>query len=145
MILSKYVSGYKDMAWLLLRLVVGITFVMHGSQKLFGAFNGPGVQGFAGFLGSLGVPAPILFSWIVSLVEFFGGLALILGIFTRLFALLISVDMTVALLLVHVKNGFFAGAGGFELVLLLLASALALATHGAGKWSVEDMMKKELV
>ena len=145
MILSKYVSGYKDMAWLLLRLVVGITFVMHGSQKLFGAFNGPGVQGFAGFLGSLGVPAPILFSWIVSLVEFFGGLALILGIFTRLFALLISVDMTVALLLVHVKNGFFAGAGGFELVLLLLASALALATHGAGKWSVEDLMKKELV
>ena len=81
----------------LLRIVVGIVFVMHGQQKLFEM----GVGGVGGFFASLGVPAPQLLAVVVSLLETVGGLALILGVLTRLFGLLLAGDMLVALLLVH--------------------------------------------
>src|SRR5215213_7642938 len=92
----------------LLRVVVGIVFVMHGQQKLFEM----GVGGVGGFFASLGVPAPQLAAVVVSLLETVGGVALILGVLTRLFGLLLMGDMLVAMLLVHRPNGFFAGNSG---------------------------------
>ena len=123
----------------LLRIVVGIVFVMHGQQKLFEM----GVGGVGGFFASLGVPAPQLAAVVVSVLETIGGLALILGVLTRLFGLLLAGDMFVALLLVHRPNGFFAGNGGVELVLLLGAAALALAMTGSGALALDNFLPIE--
>jgi putative oxidoreductase len=123
----------------LLRIVAGIIFVMHGQQKLFEL----GVGGVGGFFASLGVPAPQLAAVVVSLLETVGGLALILGVLTRLFGLLLTGDMLVALLLVHRPNGFFVGDGGVELVLLLGTAALALALTGPGALALDTLLPFE--
>jgi putative oxidoreductase len=123
----------------LLRVVVGLAFFMHGYQKMFQM----GVGGVGGFFGSLGIPAPELAALVVSLVELVGGLALIVGLLTRVFGLLLAVDMLVALLLVHLPNGFFAGDGGIELVLLLGAAALALALTGPGALALDHQLPVE--
>lgn len=125
---------------LLLRVVVGIAFFMHGWQKLFQM--GPG--GVAGFFGSLGVPAPGFFAIVVSLVETLGGLALILGVLTRLAGILLAIDMLTALMLVHRPNGFFVSPdGGIELVLVLGAAALALALTGPGALALDHLLPLE--
>ncbi|CAA9549917.1 MAG: hypothetical protein AVDCRST_MAG59-1665 [uncultured Thermomicrobiales bacterium] len=123
----------------LLRVVVGLAFFMHGYQKLFQM----GVGGVGGFFGSLGVPAPGLAAIVVSLVELVGGLALIVGLLTRVFGVLLAVDMLVALLLVHRPNGFFAGDGGIELVLVLGAAALSLALTGPGALALDNQLPIE--
>ena len=123
----------------LLRIVAGIIFVMHGQQKLFEM----GVGGVSGFFASLGVPAPQLAAVVVSLLESVGGLALILGVLTRLFGLLLTGDMLVVLLLVHRPKGFFVGNGGMELVLLLGTAALALALTGPGALALHKLLPFE--
>src|SRR3954451_6531261 len=120
----------------LLRIVVGIAFFMHGQQKLFQM----GITGVSGFFASLGIPAPEAAAVVVSLVETIGGLALILGVFTRLAGVLLAADMLVALLVVHRPNGFFVGDGGVELVLVLGAAALALALTGPGALSIDSLL-----
>jgi putative oxidoreductase len=132
------VEAVRTQGWGLtvLRVVVGIVFLVHGGQKLF--FMGFG--GVAGFLGSLGVPAPGLFAVIVTLVELLGGLALILGLFTRVVAVLLAVDMLVATLTVHLPNGFFVSAGGYEFTLVLLAASVALAVAGPGEAALDKTL-----
>jgi putative oxidoreductase len=120
----------------LLRIVVGLTFFMHGQQKLFEM----GVGGVGGFFDSLGIPAPALAAVVVSLVETVGGLALILGALTRVAGVLLAIDMLVALLVVHRANGFYAGNGGIELVLVLGAAALALAITGPGALALDNRL-----
>ena len=120
-----------------LRVVVGAVFLIHGCQKLF-VF---GFHGVAGFLGPLGVPAPGVFAVIVTLVEFVGGALLIVGLFTRWAALLLAVDMLVAILLVHLKHGFFNQQQGYEYPLTLLAATIALALAGPGAASVDGVIK----
>ena len=123
----------------LLRIVVGVTFFMHGQQKLFQM----GIGGVGGFFGSLGIPAPELAAVVVSLVETVGGLALIVGALTRVAAVLLAIDMLVALLVVHRSNGFFAADGGIELVLVLAAAALALAIIGPGAFAADNLLSGE--
>jgi putative oxidoreductase len=123
----------------ILRIVVGLVFFAHGLQKLL-MF---GVGGFSGFLTSLGVPLPGLFAVIVIAVEVLGGLALILGLFTRWAALPLAVDMIVALLTVHLANGFFVSDGGYELVLLLLGCVVGLAFTGAGAFALDNALSRE--
>ena len=133
-----------DWATLPLRLALGIVFLMHGAQKLFGAFSGPGIEGTQGFMASLGVVLPGFMGIVVAAVEFFGGLLVLLGLFTRYASLLIAINMFFAFLLVHMKNGFFAGSGGYEFVFTLFFVAVALMLTGAGKWSLEKaLFKKE--
>jgi putative oxidoreductase len=120
----------------LLRIVVGLTFFMHGQQKLFQM----GVGGVGGFFAALGIPAPELAAVVVSLVETVGGLALIAGVLTRFVGLLLAADMLVALLLVHRPNGFYAGDGGIELVMVLGAAAFALALTGPGALAVDTLL-----
>lgn len=132
-----------EYATLPLRLALGIVFLMHGSQKLFGLFGGPGIPGTQGFMSSLGVPLPGLMGVVVASVEFFGGLLVLLGLFTRYASLLIAIDMFFALLLVHVNNGFFLPAG-FEFVFVLFLIAVSLASTGSGKYSLEKaLLRKE--
>lgn len=123
----------------LLRLVLGFTFIMHGGQKLF-VYGLPGVSGaFA----QMGIPMPGLLGPFVALVEFFGGIAIVFGLLTRLASLGIASTMVVAILTVHLKAGFF-NPGGFEFPLSLLAAALTLAIVGAGAFSIDALIGRRL-
>ncbi len=120
-----------------LRLAVGVVFLMHGGQKLY-------VMGFAGvaaFIGSLGIPAPALAAPLVTLVELLGGLALVLGLYARWAGALLAMDMLVAILVVHLPNGFFLPKG-FEFALTLLAANLALVLLGSGEASVDGLLQR---
>lgn len=119
----------------ILRIVVGIVFMMHGYQKLF-------VYGFAGTIGAfgkMGIPMPGMTGPLVAIVEFFGGLALVIGLLTRLAAFAIACDMLGAILLVHLSSGFFAPKG-YEFPLTLLAAAIALMLAGPGAFSADDAL-----
>ncbi len=119
----------------LLRVMVGITFALHGWQKL----QNP--NGFIGFVGSLGFPAPALFGWLVMLLEFAGGLLLIIGLGTRAVGIALAIEMLVTSIMVKSQVGFIApqgGGAGAELDLVLLASSLALVILGAGALSIDE-------
>jgi putative oxidoreductase len=119
-----------------LRLVLGLVFVAHGAQKLFGF----GLAGTAGFLGSLGVPLPTVAAAGLITVELLGGVALILGAWTRTVAALLAADMLVAILTVHLRGGFFV-PDGVEFVLTLLGGCLTLVGLGAGPCSVDGVRR----
>lgn len=134
-------------AWgpLFIRIPLGVIFIVHGSQKLLGAFGGPGIFGFAGYLGKLRVPFPFVFSIIVTLVEFFGGIAILIGLLTRWAAPLIAIDMFMAILLVHISKGFFVSKGGWEFPFGNLFMALSLFFMGAGEKLAIDKLRKTQV
>jgi len=123
----------------LLRVILGLTFVIHGGQKLFVM----GFTGVSGMFGHIGIPMPGLLGPFVALVEFFGGIAIVLGLLTRLAALGLAGDMLVAILTVHLKAGFF-NPNGFEFPLALFAIAVSLAVTGAGALSVDALIGKRI-
>jgi putative oxidoreductase len=132
-----------------LRVVLGIGFLVHGAPKLFSAAER---TGFAGMLQQIGVPAAGFMAWIVGLVEFFGGVALIVGAFTAAATLLLTIDMLVAMFKVHMAQGFNFmnitgvttsgapqfGMPGAEVNLLYLAGLIALFIGGAGPLSMDE-------
>jgi putative oxidoreductase len=118
-----------------LRIVVGIVFILHGYQKLF-VYHPSGV---ASSFSKMGLPAPTVSAWAASLGEFGGGLLLALGLFTRVGAILIAAVMAVAFATVHGSKGFFL-PGGYEYVLVLFAAAIALLFTGGGCFSVDGMI-----
>lgn len=133
--MSTAASSRIDTALLLLRVVVGIIMIVHGAQKLF-------VFGFAGVSHSfaqMGIPAAAFMGPFIALVEFFAGIAVVLGLLTRLAALGLACDMAGAILFVHLKNGFF-GPMGFEYPLTLLVAFLTLLIAGAGAMSVDAII-----
>lgn len=121
-----------DLGLLILRVALGTVFLVHGGQKLF-VF---GLAGVTGGFTQMGVPMPAVTAPLVALVEFGGGLALVLGLLTRLAALGIAVDMLGAMFLVHLKNGFFLPTG-YEYALLLCLLAVTLMITGAGGYSLD--------
>jgi putative oxidoreductase len=100
-----------------------------------------GVHGVAGFLGMSGIPVPTISAAVLIAVELLGGIALILGIGTRWVAVLLAFDMVVAILAVHLKNGFFM-PHGYEYPLTLLAASISLALTGGGRASLDSSLEK---
>ncbi|HXF94974.1 MAG TPA: DoxX family protein [Gemmatimonadales bacterium] len=119
----------------ILRVIVGVIFAAHGGQKLFVY----GLDGVAGTFGQMGIPLASLTAPAVALVEFFGGLALILGLLTRLAGFGLAVTMLGALLLVHLRGGFFLPTG-YEYVLALLGASAALTITGGGRYSLDALL-----
>ena len=120
----------------MLRVVVGFLFAAHGWQK----YNEFTIAGTQGAFTQMGVPAADLVAPVVATLELVGGIALVLGLATRPIAILLTLNMVGAIALVHAPAGIFVEAGGFELVLMLGASALAVALIGPGKFSLDNLM-----
>ena len=125
-----------------LRIIVGIIFMAHGSQKLFGWFGGGGLAGTAQFMESLGLTPATLMAALSGGAEFFGGLALVVGLLARPAALALSVTLVVAILSVHIGNGLFMSNNGYEFALALLAGTVAVMIEGAGRFSLDRLIAR---
>ena len=126
----------------ILRVIVGIAFIAHGSQKLFGAFGGYGLEGTAQYMESRGLTPGYLMALLSGGAEFFGGLGLLVGLLARPAAALVTVLLLVAIFTVHIGNGFFMANNGFEYALALLGGALAVLIEGAGKLSLDRLIAR---
>lgn len=120
----------------ILRVITGFLFAAHGWQK----FNEFTISGTQAAFTQMGVPAAQVAAPVVATLELVGGVALILGVLTRVFAALLALDMLGALILVHAGAGVFVATGGYELVLILAAAAVAVALVGAGNASVDKAL-----
>ena len=117
-----------DIALVLMRVIVGVIFMAHGSQKIFGAFGGPGLTAFVENMGSIG--------YLIAVGEFFGGAGIIVGFLARFSALSNIVIMIGAVAMVHWKNGFFGQNGGYEYNLALIGLLLPILIVGPGFYSI---------
>lgn len=124
---------------IVLRLILGATFIAHGAQKLFVM----GLPAVSGGFAQMGIPMAGFFGPFVSLVEFFGGIAIVLGLLTRLSGLALAINMIVAMLTVHLKNGFF-NPSGVEFPLALFGMSVGLMAMGAGAFSVDALFGKRV-
>lgn len=124
----------------IVRIIAGLTFAAHGSQKLFGWFGGPGLVGAGQWMESIGLAPGYLMASLAGSAEFFGGLALVIGLLARPVAAVLAVTMLVAIVTVHLSNGFFMSNNGYEFALALMAISLALLVEGAGKLSLDKQI-----
>lgn len=136
-LLQRLVSTQAGYGLTLLRVIAGLTFAAHGSQKLFGWFGGYGLAGVGQWMESIGLAPGYLMALLAGSAEFFGGVALILGLLVRPAAAVLAVTMLVAIVTVHLANGFFMSNNGYEFALALLAISLAVLIEGAGKLSLD--------
>jgi putative oxidoreductase len=147
--MKKIFETQDDFVMFVLRIGLGVVFFPHGMQKLLGWFGGYGFSGTLGFFtGTMGVP--MLFAVLAILAEGLGSLGLLSGLLTRVAAFGITVNMIVAIYMVHFANGFFMnwtgkqGGEGYEYHLLAIAIGIALIIRGGGKWSGDRVIAKKL-
>jgi putative oxidoreductase len=124
-----------DLGLLIIRLVIGITFIGHGAQKLFGWFGGYGPKGTGGWLESIGIKPGVLIAVLVGLFELVGGLLFASGVFLPIGAALIVITMLGAILKVHGPNGYWVDKGGIEYPFILITVVVGIALIGAGSYS----------
>ena len=127
-----------------LRVALGVVFIAHGLDKLFGTFGGGGLAETAKQFAELGLNPPMLQAIMAGLTEAGGGFLVFLGLFTRLGGLMIASTMVVAIITVHGANGLFARDGGFEYPLVALSGALSLALSGGGAIALDRLIKRRL-
>lgn len=137
-------SSNNSVANVVLRVPVGIILAAHGGQKLFAWFGGYGLEGTGQWMESIGLAPGFVMALLAGSAEFFGGIALILGLLTRPAAALSAFTMVVAIFSVHGSNGLFMSNNGYEFALALLAATVALAIQGAGSFSLDAVVSKKL-
>jgi len=143
--ITNYLFNSADsFAPIALRIPVGLVFAAHGAQKLFGWFGGYGLEGTGQWMTSIGYEPGYLMALLAGSAEFFGGIALILGLLTRPAAIITAFTMIMALP-VHLNNGLFVSNNGYEFALVLLAASVALAVQGSGNFSIDKLINQNLI
>lgn len=130
-------AGWGPLA---LRIPVGIIFAAHGAQKLFGWFGGYGLEGTGQWMTSIGLNPGYLMALLAGSAEFFGGLALLVGLLVRPAGAVLAFAMLVAIFSVHLGNGLFMSNNGYEFGLALLAVSISLMVSGAGRASLDGLL-----
>lgn len=133
---QRVLSSNSGTGALILRLTLGVILAAHGAQKLFGWFGGYGLEATGQWMDSIGFTPGYLMALLAGSAEFFGGLALILGLLTRPAAIVAAFTMLMAMT-VHIGNGFFVSNNGYEFALILLAAAITIAIQGGGAYSLD--------
>ncbi|MEI4801099.1 DoxX family protein [Bacillus sp. NPDC077411] len=121
---------------LIIRLIIGITFMGHGAQKLFGWFGGHGLKGTGGWMESIGLRPGVFMAFMAGATELLGGFLFAAGIFTWIGALFIVGTMLVSIITVHGKNGYWVTQNGFEYNLVLITVAVGVALIGPGAYTL---------
>jgi putative oxidoreductase len=124
----------------ILRIGIGLTLMPHGAQKLFGWFGGYGLSGTAQWMDSIGLSPGIVMATLAGSTEFFGGLALVIGLLTRPAAFVTAFTMLVAIFSVHFEHGFFLSNNGYEYAFALFISSVSLAISGGGRLSFDQRL-----
>ena len=125
---------------LIIRLVIGLLFVGHGAQKLFGWFGGYGLKGTGGWFESIGMKPGVTVALFAGLAELIGGILFVLGLLTPLAAVLIAGTMLMAIMKVHSPNGLWATANGYEYNLTLIAVVIGIALIGPGQFALDAFL-----
>lgn len=121
---------------LIIRLIVGLTFAGHGTQKMFGWFGGHGLKATGGWLESIGIKPGIFMAFLASFAEIISGLLFAAGLWLPVAAVIITLTMLVAIFTVHGKNGYWITQNGFEYNLILIAIAVGVALVGPGVYAI---------
>src|SRR5262245_1565810 len=129
-----------DTALLIIRMTFGLAMAAHGAQKLFGWFGGHGIKATGGFFEAIGFRPGVPFAIAAGLSELGGGTLIAFGLLTPFGAAAVTSAMLVAIISVHVKNGFFAIGNGIELPFLYAVVAVAVAWSGAGSFSLDHVL-----
>ena len=129
-----------NLGLLIIRLVVGILFIGHGAQKLFGWFGGYGLKGTGGWFESIGMKPGITMALLAGLAELVGGVLFALGLLTPLAGIMIAGTMVMAIVKVHGPNGLWATENGYEYNLTLLAIAIGIALIGPGQYALDTFL-----
>lgn len=129
-----------EIGLLILRVTIGALFIGHGTQKLFGWLDGPGIEGTRGFYGSLGYPEPRKMAYLGGGAEALAGTLLVLGLFTPLAAAAVIGVMINAIFAVHKDNGVWVADGGYEYNAVLIAAMVTLASAGPGALALDDAL-----
>lgn len=137
-------AGFTPVAEALLRVVTGAFLVPHGAQKLFGSFDGPGIEGVTGMMTGMGFNPPEIWAWVLALSEFVGGILLAIGLLTRPAAVAAAILLFTASIMVHTPNGFFAQGGGFEHTMLWAFAALYFVFRGGNRYSIDAALGRTL-
>jgi putative oxidoreductase len=131
-------DSLSALSYPLIRITAGLLLIPHGAQKLFGWFGGYGLSATGEFFATqLGLQPGLLIALLAGLVEFFGGLALVVGLLTRPAALAVTVLMGVTIFSVHLPNGFFWTGGGYEYPLMWGLIAIAIVLRGGDRFSLD--------
>lgn len=141
-ILNRVIDTTPSWSALALRIPVGIIFAAHGAQKLFGWFGGYGLEGTGQWMDSIGLSPGYLMALLAGGAEFFGGLALIIGLLVRPAGAVLAFAMLIAIFSVHIGNGLFMSNNGYEFGLALLAVSVSLMFSGAGRGSVDALLAR---
>ncbi|AWX99703.1 DoxD-like family protein [Marinomonas primoryensis] len=135
--IQKITNTTSGLASTILRIPVGLILMAHGAQKLFGAFGGYGLEGTGQWMASIGLEPGYLMALLAGSAEFFGGLALVIGLLVRPASAVIAFTMLMAIFSVHISNGLFMANNGYEYALTLLIVAVSLVFSGAGSFSID--------
>ncbi len=142
--INRIIATSQGLDTLPLRLAAGVIFAAHGAQKLFGWFDGYGLEGTGAWMASIGIEPGVLMAALAGSAEFFGGLLLIAGLLVRPAAVVLAITMVVAVVTVHLKNGLFMANNGYEFGLALLVISISLVIRGAGGISADQLIHKQL-